>query len=351
MDKPLMSFLDEQAVYLEKERLKYVRLSYLYKITRPIKSILKVVLVLMAVINFIFPLILPSFIGLGVIFVVLWAFNNPKDTFEFKLKEKVLPTVVKKVNDSFKYVPLGYNHKSLQDSEFLSKGFFANTIKIQGEDYVGGKIENIDVEFFELKFSKEITNYTKTTGGCLLSILLLPVVFIKNIFDNDNSDDDIVAGVIKDEKVFFSGLFMNADFHKEFKGKIIMIPKKKDTLKDKIYEIFEPQIGTKINVENPYINEHYNIYVSDIQTGFYVLSQNLINRIHLLSEQENALPIISFINSKMYFVIPWKKNLFDFNLTTKIENGNYFLPYIEEINSFEKIIKDLSLDTRIWSKV
>jgi len=53
----------------------------------------------------------------------------------------------------------------------------------------------------------------------------------------------------------------------------------------------------------------------------------------------------------MYFIIPWNKNFFKVNLFQKIEDENYFLTYIQEINEFEKIVKDLNLDTRIWSKV
>lgn len=143
---------------------------------------------------------------------------------------------------------------------------------------------------------------------------------------------------------------MYADFHKEFKGKVLMIPKDKEKMMDKIREQSSHKKLTQINVENPYINKNYNIYASEGQTGYYVLSQNLIDKIYKLSKKEDALPIISFIDGKMYFVIPWNKDFFKVNITSKIENGNYFVPFINEIISFETIVKDLNLDTRIWSK-
>ena len=52
----------------------------------------------------------------------------------------------------------------------------------------------------------------------------------------------------------------------------------------------------------------------------------------------------------MYFLIPWDKNLFKADIFTKVEDEQYFLRYIEEIESFEEIVKGLNLDVRIWSK-
>ena len=350
MDAELNSFLNEQAVYLEKERKKAVKFNRVYRIVKPLRTLLKWVLVFLVILNFIIPILIPLTIIVGVFYLLLLMFSNPTKVFESRLKNRVLPTIFQKVNTNFSYSPYGYNEQTLKDSQFMDKGFFSNTIRIEGEDYVKGEIENVAVEFFEIKFYREETNYTKTAGGCLLSIILLPVEIIKNIF-GDNIQDEIFVGVIKDTNVFFSGFFMQADFHKEFNGKVLMIPKRNERLKNKLHEILVPKSLTKIPIENPYINDRYNIYASNPQLGYYVLSPSLIDRIHILSENEKALPIVSFIQGKMYLVIPWNKNFFSANLNIKIESGAYFRPYINEIKSFETIVKDLNLDTRIWTKV
>lgn len=350
MDKELIVFLNEQAQSLEKSRVKAIKLNKIYSVVKPLRKLLKGILIVLAVINFIIPILLPATITIGIIYLLTLAMDDPKAVFESNLKDNFLPKIFEKTKPNLSYSSYGYNNKILKESEILNKGFFADTIEIEGEDYTKGKIENIDVEFFEIKFHKEVTNYTKTAGGCLLSLILIPIEIFKNIFDNDNQPDDVFAGVIKDINMFYSGFFMYADFNKNFTGKIMMIPKQNENLKDKVDEIFTPKSLTKINVENQNINDNYNIYASDVQTGYYVLSQNLIDRINILSVKENALPIISFIEGKIYFLIPWKKNLFKADLYTKIENENYFLNYIEEINSFEEIVKNLNIDRRIWSK-
>lgn len=351
IDEKLRTFLKERAFYLEKQRIKAIRYNHLFKIVKPLRKILKFVLITLVIINLIIPILIPLTVIVGIIYFLLWFVNDPKEVFESTLKEDVLPSLFKHINETYNYSAYGYNQNSLQNSEILSKGYFINTVEIEGEDYVSGKIENIEVEFFEIKFYKEKINYVKTARGCLLALVLLPVFIIISFFDDDNQLDEIFDGPVKDTNVFFSGFFMLADFHKEFNGKIMMIPKNKDRIKDKFNELLEPKNLTKLTVENAYINDNYNIYASNIQTGFYVLSQNLIDKIHTLAEKENTLPIISFINGKMYFIIPWNKNFFKVNLLQKIEDENYFLTYIQEINEFEKIVKDLNLDTRIWSKV
>lgn len=351
MDDALKSFLDEKATYLEKQRKKAIRINYVYKIVKPLRSLLNAAFVVLVFINVIAPIFIPLLIIVGVLALLFSILNDPKEVFESRLKNRVLPEIFKHVNPSFQYASEGYNGTTLQESKLLSKGFFKNTVKLKGEDYVKGKINNIDVEFFEIQFFKEVVNYAKTAGGCLLSLILIPVELFKNIFHGDTQPDELFVGVVRDTNIFYSGFFMYADFHKDFNGKVLMIPKKNDRIKDKMFELLEPKNLGTISMENPYIDNQYNIYSSNPTLGYYVLSQSLIDKIHSMSEKERALPIISLINGKMYFIIPWNKNFFSVNLFSKIESGDYFLPYLNEVKSFETIIKDLNLDTRIWTKV
>lgn len=351
MTEDLKEFLNEQATHLDKQRKKGVRLNIVYKVVVILRVLAKVVTIGLGIINFIFPLLIPALIISGVVWLLLSIMKNPQIVFENKLKNAVLPTIFRKVNPTFDYSPYGYNGETLQNSEFLNKGFFANTIDILGEDYVKGKVLNIDVEYFEVTFKKEIVNYGKTAAGCLFGLVMLPIIIVRTLLDGDNDEIDLPFDIVKDTVIFLSGFFMKADFNKKFEGKVLMIPKSQDGIRDKMYEMFRPQNLNLIAIENTYINDRYNIYTSDNQLGYYVLSQTLIDRIHAIAEKENALPTISFINGIIYFLIPWEQNLFSVDLKTPIKDASYFLPYLEEVASFEKIVKDLSLDTRIWSKV
>jgi len=351
MNEELRSYLDQSAAQLERERQQAVKKNRFYRISIPLRKVVIVLLIVSCAINIILPFFIISTIALGALaFWLHYWLEDPSEVFEAKLKEEILPQVMKAVNPTYEYAPNRYNRNTLIESGFMSKGFFSNTVRIEGEDYVKGRIHNVDVEFFEIRFFKTVTNYGKTAGGCILSLILSPIIIIKSIFSGNGDTELPFLGVVKDINNFFSGFFMHADFHKDFRGKVLMMPKENDRMTDRLHEISKPEHLMELTVENPYINEKYNIYTSDAQTGYYVLSPNLIERIEMISRKENALPILSFINGKMYFVIPWQKNFFRVNLNIPIDGAQFFIPFIEEINFFEKIVTDLNLDTRIWSK-
>jgi hypothetical protein len=350
MDESLRQVLRQKAVELEKKRKKAVKLNYLYRISEPLRKILLVVAGALAIINFIFPLLIPALIVTGVILIVLYMFDDPKEVFEHNLKVNALPEILQHINPTFQYRAEGYNGKVIESSELLAEGFFSKTVGISGEDYVAGQIEGVDVEFFELKFFKKVINYWKTIGSFFLFIILIPVFIIKALF-SDGQIEGTPVGIIRDTIVFYSGFFMYADFHKEFKGKVVMIPKKNKRIQDRVFQFMEPKSMKKINIENPFIAANYNIYASDEQMAYYVLSQSFVDKVHTIADAEQALPMLSLIHGKMYFMIPWEKDFFTVDLTIPIHDENYFLPYVSEIERFREIVVGFNLDTRIWSKV
>ena len=351
MDQNLEALLSEKAVKLERRRKTAIALNYGYRIIRPLASLFNFASIVLLFINVVAPILLPALLVVGAIGILLSIVPDPKEAFSNKVKRDVLPEIFKHVNPSLEYSPSTYNEVVLHESELLSKGFFRDTLKTQGRNHVIGQVGGIDVEFFEIQFYKETVDYLKTAGGCLFNIIAIPVELFKNIFLGDSSADDVFMGIEYDTKLYYSGFFMYADFHKDFKGKVLMIPKQNDRIQDRVNELLEPKNLQKITVENPIIDEYYNIYSSNQQLGYYVLSQNLIDRVHSMAENARAMPIISLIDGKMYFMIPWYKRFFTIDARNSINGSDYFKPYIEEIRSFEKIVQSLNLDTRIWSKV
>lgn len=201
-----MSFLNEQAVYLERQRIKAIKLNKGYKIVKPIKKFLGVVFVISLLINVIIPIIIPITICVGIGLFFLDLVKNPKKAFESKLKNNVIPEILKNINGTFRYSSTGYNEQTLKESEFLKKGYFAKKTRIVGEDHVKGSIKNIDVEFFEIKFFNETTSYSKTAAGCLLSGLI-----------SGGGENEIE--MVKDENLFFLAFLCTQIFTKNLRVK------------------------------------------------------------------------------------------------------------------------------------
>ena len=68
-----------------------------------------------------------------------------------------------------------------------------------------------------------------------------------------------------------------------------------------------------------------------------------------MADGEQDLPVLSFINGKMYCMIPSVRDMFEVDISSKITDGSHFLPYLQEVSFFEDIVKELNLHTRIWS--
>lgn len=353
MNSELITFLEEEAKELEKNRKKALRKHYLYIPLDILRSLSFIAFAGLAIVGFFAPLLWIPLIGTLVLaFLLTVIIRYPLEELSDQIYKVVLPRVFKKINSSFEYKRYGFNRGLLEDSGFLTKRLFSKSISIYGEDDIKGTIEGVNVEFFEVRFYKEIIRYWLTLGGCLLTLVLIPILIFLAIFKGVPFDEIPFFGIIKKSKKYLSGLFMYADFHKDFRGKVLMIPKKEDTAFDRIYEVFDAKEFTEISVENSYVNDNYNIYVTNVQLGYYVLSQSFIDSIYKMSTEENAMPIISLKNGKMYFLIPWEKDYFEIkSFSRKIIGADYFLKHIKEIDSFEKIIKDFNLDTRIWSKI
>lgn len=348
MTKDLKLFLEISAIELEKERKKQLFLFQIYRYTvSPLMILTKIALVVICIITAIFP---PNIIWAIVVcgcFILLNFIKNPIASYESYLKTEILPKIFKEANPTFNYFPKGINRSSLDKSGIFDKSFFADAISVEGEDHVKGVIENVEVEFTEISFFKEKINYLKTSGGCLVTLLYLPIALLKN----SNTNDELpFFGVAKDTINYYKGLYMYADFHKNFEGKILLIPKKLERFKDKFNKTILGTDYIKIEIENSILQQQYHIYSDDEQTAYYTLSPKIIDAFLELCQKEEVKPILSFCDGKMFMTIPWEKDYFSIDIKKKINDISFFTKYIQEIESFQKIILHFRLNQRIWSK-
>ncbi len=361
IDNETRLFLRETAIKLEKERNKLKSLNTLYNVfVRPLIFFTNVVTMIVLFFGLIFPpMLLWLLLSLGV-YYGLKSINKPHILYVNHVKNKILPDIFKKINPNFKYDPYGFDIDVLKMSGIFTKSFFNNHTYIEGEDLVSGTIDGVKILFNEIKFYRKQVNYWKTFWSFVLTIVLIPIYIISSIInsfqgDDGNRDDfsnsESGSGipffdVIREEKNFYKGLFMYADFHKNFSGQVFMFPRKMDSMSDKLQ-------GTnfkEIKIENIELDKVYKIYCTNEQMGYYVLSPTIIEAIQDIINIEKVFPVITFISGKMFMTIPWDKDYFSVNLNDKVISGKYFMKYINEINSFHKIIKHFSLDQRIWTK-
>ena len=150
----------------------------------------------------------------------------------------------------------------------------------------------------------------------------------------------------------FEGVFCVSQFNKNFNSNTVLLSKKNLGL------LRMGQLGFKkifnkgkiIKLEDPIFDREFLIFGEDEVEARYILSPKLMQRI---LDYRNKLKVnvsISFINNMVYFKIPLKRDLFDFSIISNFTNYNYIKRDIEYFLLFTDIVKDLELNTRIWSK-
>jgi len=141
----------------------------------------------------------------------------------------------------------------------------------------------------------------------------------------------------------FRGIFMVADFNKSLSYTTRVI-QARDGFFEKLFNR-----KTKVSLENPEFEKIFNTYCEDQVEARYILSTAMMERIVKLQKMWNDKVNLSFSGNHVYIAINHARNLFEPDLSDKME-----LEQVErifkEINACLKIIDTLDLNTRIWTK-
>lgn len=154
-----------------------------------------------------------------------------------------------------------------------------------------------------------------------------------------------------EEKLFYRGFLMTADFHKSFQGELILLPKDQNKMADKLDLNVNIKAYKKITLENPKINELFEIYTKSEQEGFYILSPTMLNAIEDLCAMNGGyIPTITFLKGNMNILIPKAHDSFEVNIHTEIKDNSYFAKNIKDIMILPELVKHFNLEDRLWSK-
>lgn len=188
--------------------------------------------------------------------------------------------------------------------------------------------------------------------------------------------DDLVSGVYEEETEFsfseiyaqrfvrdhkkrrhlvplFKGLLFKADFNKNFKFTTVVLPD--------ITEKYLGDIGQKIQqgniirtdlvkLENPEFEKQFSVYSDDQVEARYLLSPKLMERILLYKEKHDERISISFSGSSVYIAIQRIKDMFEPDYFKPLDQYDIIEKYYNDMQMTIDIVKELDLNTRIWSK-
>lgn len=153
---------------------------------------------------------------------------------------------------------------------------------------------------------------------------------------------------------FFDGLFLTADFHKDFGGRMRVLPDQAESLLGRLgkkLQAFRPFSDEKlVYVEDPVFEKHFVIYGTDQIEARYILSTSMLERIVALKQKWADEISLSFRNSMVSVAIKHKKNLFEPDLKRSALDRDQVAQFYHELTTCFALVEDLNLNTRIWSK-
>ena len=228
-------------------------------------------------------------------------------------KSVVIPKIISSVDSSYYYNAKRY----INESQFKESQLFKKPDRYNGEDYISGRLGKTDFELSEVHAEYETRDK-----------------------DGDSSYHTI-----------FKGLFMIADFHKDFQGHTVVIPDKGGEGWFGRLVKRSSRKGMEIaKMENADFEKLFDVYTTDQVEARYILSMSMIENIMRLKGAFGSKIHMAFLNSCVYIAIEWKFDILEPNLKKTLLDESTIHDFLDEIWMCLEIIEDLDLNTRIWTK-
>lgn len=244
---------------------------------------------------------------------------HQKSNYRQSFKSNVVTAIVALYNPDWEYLC----DSSIEQADYERSGLFRHRVdRYQGDDLVKGKIDRTDFQFSELH-----TQYKQVTYGS--------------------------KGERREHWVtIFRGLFMHADFNKNFSGTTYVLP---DTA-EKLLGAFGQSLqklssrGDLVKLENVEFEKRFVVYSSDQVEARYILTPAMMEAMVKLSSAFDSDVFFSFVGSRVYVARSFSGGLFEPNLFRSGVNYADVKEMFDLFGMISELVQELNLNTRIWTK-
>ncbi len=230
-------------------------------------------------------------------------------------KVAVVREILARSHPELHYTPDG----GLPQWDFVASNLFSAPDRFSSEDGFRGRIGDTEVRFSEVKAEERRRDKNRT--------------YYVTIFD---------------------GIFMVADFHKEFRGTVRVVPDTAEKILGflgKALQSFRPLSDEKlVYLEDPEFEKEFAVYGTDQVEARYILSTSLVGRILDLRAKWADSVRLAFSGSEVYIAIAHSKDLLEPNLRRPADDREQILRFADELSLCLSVVEDLNLNTRIWTK-
>jgi hypothetical protein len=265
-------------------------------------------------------LIVAGLILIGSGIVVGIGYNRFHKHFKEQFKGKVIPAVVKFVDERLVYE----SHRGLMTEYSESRIFDKRVDRFKAEDTISGKFEATDFAFGEIH-----TEYKTVTTD-------------KNGRRQEHWH------------TIFKGMLFVSDFHKNFHGETMIDLDTMERYLGKLGRKFQQwntsRTGDLVKLENPEFEKKFAVYSTDEQECRYILTPSMMERLLDMAKRINFKVAISFRNNQVYIAVFNNMDLFEPSVFGSLLKEEDYRIIINMMKLMTGIIEDLNLNTRIWTK-
>ena len=163
----------------------------------------------------------------------------------------------------------------------------------------------------------------------------------------------MLAVVMQALDTTIKGVFMVADFNKDFNTRTVVVPDSAESaLGSYIGNMLQKwnfsRSGSLVKLEDPDFERAFAVYGDDQVEARYILTPALMARIMELRTKFGASLALSFLGSKVFLCIPMGCDLFE--VGGVLENPQQLDGIFSDMAALAGVVDDLNLTTRIWTK-
>ena len=232
--------------------------------------------------------------------------------FQLKFKPHILNLVLDFLDNDIHYGTLKYDpEKEISREHFEHSQLFANdAIEFDGEDYIYGRVGEMDFELCEL----EVNEFSK----------------VRNRVDN-----------------VFKGVFLHSQFQQDFAGRILIMPKALRQYAIRSIKHFTRQNASKVLVQQTHnlgFDEQFLTYATPDASVSRLLSMEMQDSILRYQDSTGCPVYISFIGNHIYVAVQQDTDMLEPFLIQSNVSFDLILEYYQKIELLLSIIRDFDVN-------
>lgn len=258
-----------------------------------------------------------SFFIAGIIALSTFIYKYFRKEYAREFKLQVIKPLIGKIDEDLVYSPNLHVSKSLFNRSMLFK--FPD--KFNGNDLILGEIDEVKIQFSDVHAQKK---YKDNKGRTRYSTI-------------------------------FQGLFIIAQFNKNFSGSTIVLP---DFAQNSFGDLIGSWLQSKnpnrdelIKLDNPEFEKEFVVYSNDQIESRYILTPSLMERILEFQKKSTHDIYLSFIQDHIHIAIDYKKDLFEPTIFRTLINKQLAQEYVSSLHLAVSVVKELNLNQKLWKKI